>query len=71
MSKRLQIQQVICNEYKSDFMDKMIEEAMKAQIIKSIQDMEFKDIADIIVEPYMTKYNVTLKFLTGKEEYLY
>ena len=39
MSKILQIQQLICNEYKSEFMDKMIEETMKAQIIKSIQDM--------------------------------
>lgn len=71
MGERITIQQLICNDYKSDFMDKMIEETMKAQIIKSIQDMEFKEIADITVDPYQTKYTITLKFLTGKEEYKY
>ena len=62
MGKRITVQKLICNEYKSEFMDKMIEETMKAQIIKSIQDMEFKDLVDITVDPYMTKYTVTLIF---------
>lgn len=62
MGKRMTIQQLICNEYKSEFVDRMIEEAMKAQIIKSIQDMKFKDLVDITVDPYMTKYTVSLIF---------
>lgn len=69
MSKRLEIQQLICNEYKSEFMDKMIEETMKAQIIKSIQDMEFKDIADITVDPYQTRYTVEVIFKNRDREF--